>query len=287
MRSGLSNLNSPHYYYGRSVTRFCAHLIASQLGFFRRRGLDEEAKEALRGIRGSKLGQTALVIGGGPSASKLNNAKIAEYVDEIFVINTYPLTSRSLEIIPDYICLSDPNSFVVSEGKKLEIQNLVWDYISKSKATVIAPFFYRNFNFPESSNKFFFDDREFFTFNRNISPLRPRSYNSMTFLKALAFAVFLGYSKIYIIGLDNTEFLGYEGDEANRLYLNYDKFFGEQSIQLLSNERINLDFFPNGLSGRLMSYSHVFGDLRLFEGKNIINLDPDSLIVNFKKEKWD
>jgi hypothetical protein len=106
----------------------------------------------------------------------------------------------------------------------------------------------------------------------------------MTVLKALAFAVHLGYSKIYIIGLDNTEFIGYEGNKKNQIFLNYRKYFGKIKINLLASEKLNLDFFPDGLAGRFQSYAHLYGDLNKFKNKNIINLDSESLITNFIKK---
>lgn len=286
MNKGLGSISSPHYYYGRSIIRFVSHLIATQIGIFKRRGLTLKAKRDLKMIQNSKIDKTCLVIGGGPSINRLKWEKIKHLVDDVIVTNNFHLTKLSSRITPDYICLSDPNSFLASEGKRYQIRKQLWEFVQESGATVISPYFYRKYKFPKSTSKIFFDDREFFTFNKNISPLKPRAYSSMTFLKALAVAVFMGYRKIYIIGLDNTEFIGYEGNINNELFLNYRKFYGEQEIEILSENRLNLDFFPDGLAGRFQSYSHLFGDLSLFQCFNIVNLDTESLITNFKKENF-
>ncbi len=280
----LGSISSPHYYYGRSVTRFLAHLTLTQMGFFKRRGLSKELKQELKGIRNSKTGKSALVIGGGPSLTDFCWDQVKDLVHEVIVVNNFHLSGLSNQIKPDYICLSDPNSFLPASGDRAQIFNSLWEFVSSSGATVIAPHFYRNFKFPEKTKAYFFDDREFFTLRKSISPLRPRSYSSMTFLKALAFCIFLGYKTIYIIGLDNSEFLSYEGDESNQLFINYKKFYGGRELNLIQEDKLKIDFFPDGLAGRLQSYAHLFGDLALFEDYNIVNLDRNSLITNFKKE---
>jgi hypothetical protein len=153
MKRAWQKLASPHYYYGRSIIRFTLHLIATQAGFFRRRGLDRTSKLELKRLKNSKVGKNALIIGGGPSIEKLNWAKVRNKIDEIFVTHIFHLTTTSELITPNFICLSDPNSFVSCSGKKLKIQKRLWNYINSTGAVVLVPFFYRHFNFPSNTKK--------------------------------------------------------------------------------------------------------------------------------------
>ena len=93
----------------------------------------------------------------------------------------------------------------------------------------------------------------------------------------------MNYDKIYIIGFDNTEFLGYEGDAENRIWLNFGKFYGDDFGEQLTHGKTLLGGYPQGLAGRFQSYALAFGDLELFRSDSVFNLDPNSLITTFTK----
>ena len=96
----------------------------------------------------------------------------------------------------------------------------------------------------------------------------------------------MGYDLIYILGLDNTEFLSYRSNTSNEIYLDLEDFYGQNSVGKSYEGKIykTLAGFPDGLAGRLQSYALAYGDLKLFNKFKIINLDPDSLVTNFKKD---
>jgi hypothetical protein len=97
----------------------------------------------------------------------------------------------------------------------------------------------------------------------------------------------MGYDTIFILGLDNTEFFSYRSNESNEIFLDLENFYGQNSYgKSFEGKSIkSLSGFPDGLAGRLQSYALAYGDLRLFDKFKIINLDPNSLITNFSKDK--
>jgi hypothetical protein len=230
----------------------------------------------------TKNGKTVLILGNGPSASKIDHQAIQNNFDNLIVVNNYLDFSFADEVIPDFFCISDPNSFN-DESSQL------YKYLKQNDITVIASHFYRKSNFLFGMKTIFFDDRELhIPFWNNISPLWPRSYCSYTFYKALSIAIHLGYERIFILGLDNTEFKSYIGTSDNELHLDLDSFYGtkiEKKIDHTPKLR-SLHGFPDGLSGRLQSYALAFGDLKKFKSSRIINLDQGSLILDFEKSDY-
>lgn len=130
----------------------------------------------------------------------------------------------------------------------------------------------------------FCDAEDSWVFSRNISPLYPRSYVSMTAYKALAIALFLGYEKVYICGFDNTYIRNFHVDEANRVY-RLDEHF--DSVAYPNGKR--RDYWPANTFGAgavaelLVQYARLFKDLHRFPADRVINLDANSLVDAFAK----
>jgi hypothetical protein len=149
---------------------------------------------------------------------------------------------------------------------------------------LIAPHTAHQSEFFSTCNKIYFDDRELTFFNGNIYPDAPRAYASNTFYKLLAMACYFGYEEIYIIGLENTNFKNYVGNVNNQIV-----DLGEETAKRNTSkvsaliEATEIEF-TSGMAGRMQSYSHLFGDLGLFEDHRIINLSEKSLVDVFEKK---
>ena len=237
-------------------------------------------------LKNSKAGKTALILGNGPSLDKLNPKKISKEVDDIFVVNNFYKLQIASGIRPTYYVLSDPTSFFSVGQMSMDNKELV-DYLESIGCNLILPHHVSE-NFLPMNTKIYFDDRDNFLFNRNIDPTKPRGYISVTLYKAIAMACYLGYSRIYILGLDNTEFYGYEGAADNRLMFNSTSY--AQSNPAKERDREKLVAAYNGLTyeysiaGRMQAYAYLFGDLELFPKTIIRMLDQYSLIDTFVKE---
>ena len=234
-------------------------------------------------MRGSKSTKTALVLGAGPSADLLVTSKIPEFVDDIFVINGFNSLTLAGEITPSYYGLSDPAHFGLLENRQLDERNEILDYVKKCGATLILPHTAFGSEVFDRHEKLFFDDRELTFFNNSTSPIRPRGYGSTTIYKMLAAACYFGYETIYILGVDNTNFLNYEGRIDNKLV-----DLGQNTANRKTHVKSSLiqDYeleFTSGIAGRMQSYAHLFGDLLKFPSSQIMNLHKKSLVDAFPK----
>jgi hypothetical protein len=195
---------SPHYYYGRSVMRLA---LMNFLNFVfnyclvtppRRNNLS-----ALRSMKDSCLGKRALVLGNGPSIDLLRHENIEGYVDGIFAVNHFYRSNAASLVVPNYYVLSDPKSF---EDTEISMGSAFIRYLQENRVQLFVPYKVKNQTFEQSAiPTASYDDRQRFLFNRNSSPVKPRNFASVTLYKAINIALYLGYSEIYVLGLDNTE----------------------------------------------------------------------------------
>jgi hypothetical protein len=102
--------------------------------------------------------------------------------------------------------------------------------------------------------------------------------------KALAIAVYLGYSRIYLCGLDNSYVKTFFVDADNRIYRKDEHF--DSDIYQIDGQRdycLADRYGVGGVSALLMDYALHFSQLHRFPADRIVNLDPDSLIDAFPK----
>ena len=170
---------------------------------------------ALRRLKGSKKGKMALLMGNGPSSSMINWEEVCKFDEdiEIATVNFFELPDKSLlDKVKIFVC-SDPNTLASDEYQSRpelarERRSLAEKLDALGDAYIFVPRFYylglrENTVLRTVSSKVIaFSDYESRLFG-GISPLAPRSYCSMTLLKALSILGFLGYSKILLIGADN------------------------------------------------------------------------------------
>jgi hypothetical protein len=230
-------------------------------------------------LKDSKKGKTALVLGNGPSIDYLKTDILKNYVDDIYCVNEFYDLRIASEIKCNNYVLSDPLSFATPD---FSLPESLLDFLRKNDAELFLPHWSASafYDLTKENSIYYFDDRERFWLNRKISPVKPRNYASVTLYKALSIACYRGYSTIYVLGLDNTEFLSYVGTHENITFHNSESYGGQSSVK----EAVSMkDVFHSGMAGRMQSYAHLFGDLNKFKEFNIINLDQSSLTDTFPK----
>lgn len=278
-------VSSPHYYFGDSVIRLAAHNFASLVISLREKPINKSIFFSTLKVKDSKKGKTALVLGNGPSLAKLNSSNVNGLVDDIFVVNDFYKTEASKNIRPTFYVLSDPISFNNKQESDVLRDSPLEGYLRANKCALILP--HKAYRLIKSTNRqlLFFNDLERRFIRKNIDPLKPRSYCSVTLYKALAMAVHMGYDKIFILGLDNTEFNSYASDINNSIWIkgvHYSEYQEQYSKEM---QAFKLDVLVSGISGRMTSYGRLFSDLNMFPKHNIWNLDKDSLIDAFMKKE--
>ena len=248
--------------------------------FFKDRRDAKFFKEETRALKNSKGNLEALVLGNGPSLAKLNSNSVSSGNPDIWVVNDFYKVKQAIDLKVTHYVLSDPAYF---SGLPIEINDRlkpIIDYVKVKNATLILPHWAKDFLFKKivSTQVLYFDDRSLSAWSKNTTPIKPRGYISLTLYKALGFALYLGYKKINILGMDNSEFVNYHSDEENRLLLNSNHAYqNERDTYDISNE------YLDGMASAFSSLAHNFGDLMRFKGP-IVNLDGQSLTTRFPKE---
>ena len=239
------------------------------------------SKKVTKKRKNKYCGKTALVIAGGPSANNLDvevviSAQRNNELD-VFAMNWFTHTPLANQLTPDFYVLSDPINRVNREGTfKSRNSNQIWDVLSTWKETkLIVPHYWRaDLKYMNKEVVMYIDDRELIGFTRSILPTKPRGYSSLTALKTLAAAIYMGYREIYVIGLDGTAF--------KSLYVTKENLVYEGNNNLADSDEtpgvLRSDGWPNGVSDMLYAHSHEFLDIkRCFHDKRIINLNLDSM----------
>jgi len=237
-------------------------------------------KAQTRALRNTQIRSRALVLGNGPSLAKLNSHKVSLDGPDIWVVNDFYKVRQAADLKVSHYVLSDPAYF---SGLPLEINarlKPVLDYVKIKEATLILPHWAKDLFYKQttSGKVYYFDDRSLAAWSKNTTPVKPRGYIGLTLYKALGFALYLGYERIYILGMDNSEFLNYRSDPDNRLlHYNSHAYQNPDLAYDMSNH------YLDGMASALTSLSHNFGDLVKFKG-SIANLDGQSLTTRFPKE---
>lgn len=237
----------------------------------------------LKSLENSKNGQVALLIGHGPSLLKISIDEINRDNPDIWVINDFYNMELADQIQATHYVLSDRWS--LSKDPTLVTQRFLplINYIKKNNICLFLPHWAQNMNEVSSLSEekiYFFDDRELSAWSNNISPLRPRGYTSATLYKALSCAIYLGYERIYILGMDNSEFLNLSSAENNALtFTSRTPIPGRGSREIVD---VLFDQYHDGPAGEFTEYAHMFGDIAKFKGP-IFNLDEESLTTAFQK----
>jgi len=216
----------------------------------------------------------ALIIGNGPSQGFLKPKELNDFIKNgghTFCLNNFYKDKILSKHVPTWYFLSDPGHFNNSY-----LKHLIKYFKMNPSIKIVLP--YKKVRFLENlglkNQLYCFSDTEI-SFFKNINPLFPRGYVSMTLYKALAWALYLGYNSTGVIGMDNTYIKEFFSDENNKLFL-------------LHNNKIKgnivLQKYPNlNVSKFLFDLFTSFYHLEYFPNKNIFNLDKFSLTDRFKK----
>jgi hypothetical protein len=222
------------------------------------------------GIKNSKIKKKALIFGNGPSNGYITSHEIKKFQNEgneTICINKVNLSSHT----PNWMVFSDPFTFKNNLWSKKII-----NFLKKNPSVkiVIPTSLINDLIKLKIKNKFYlFIDIEL-RCSKNINPLFPRGYSSMTLYKALAIALFFGYKKIGIIGMDNTYPRQIYNDKNNKIITHETSISTKEHLVYHRGDTV---------ATTLDLYIRNFMDLLYFPKKNIFNLDLYSLTDRFKK----
>lgn len=231
---------------------------------------------SLFSIKQKNIKDYAIILGNGPSLNSLNTKKfkqISSFFD-IFVVNNFLENKIFNKVIPNFFVISDPDIFRKDSVLSKKKENRIISYLkNNSNINIFVPVLMcKKFISIFGLKRIFgFIDAEARGLSSNVLPIFPRGYISSTVLKAICIANWIGYTKIFILGVDNT----YPRD----LFL--DK---KNNILNLENHSKSKDYifdmstYYHCPSQAMFDYYKIFKDFKKINKKNnIYNLDQYSL----------
>ncbi len=217
-----------------------------------------------------------IVIGNGPSQGYLDTTRLNLFTEkggETICVNFWDQNEKLSAHVPTWLVLSDPKTLKSGERSASLVAYLLAHPTIK---ILVPPDLIRPLCDVRLSNKIYILIDVELPFLGGINPFLPRSYVSMTLYKALAWALYLGYSQIGVIGMDNTYPRNIFCDNSNRI-LNLECHAGTEDYVIDYTS-----LYPS-IECVLESILILFRDLRLFPPHRIVNMDPYSLTDRFPK----
>ena len=235
-------------------------------------------------LRNSATEKSCFVFGNGPSLSTLDPDRIAHHQKrgmDVFCVNNYIFGNFSKTVKPDYYLATDPGYYGL-RGPGVDMPEETYQRIPELISTLntggvgcFVPIHFRRTNLLKKS--WYFNDSENL-FSRNISPLRPRGYLSLSTMKALSMASWLGYKKIYICGMDHDYHLHLTVDPENQLSYVNRHFYNQKGKVTPLNE------YTGGISDHFWQSHLTFKNYYLFDRSKIINLAVKGFVDAFSRK---
>jgi hypothetical protein len=232
-------------------------------------------------LRNTARHKCALVLGNGPSLGSLSAERLREFVatgGDIFAVNLWNENEALRTVAPTYLTISDP--WTLQPNTTDETMIRLKQYLIDNPATKILCPIRRHKDISGSfgANRVMaFCDSDLRYWWASVNPLLPRGYISMTLYKSLAVARWLGYRKIFVLGMDNTYPRNIYCDRDNRI-LNLEVHAGREDYAA------DMADLYGSIGDMLHELAFLFYDAKKFAaGDRIVNLDPYSLTDAFPK----
>lgn len=228
-------------------------------------------------LRGTANGQRALVIGNGPSQGYLSLEQLDAFKTsggETFCINYWPQNDRLSKHVPSWMIFSDPKTFNKDSANAQVLIQYIRDNPSIKLSVPVS--IMQTLSSLDLPNEIYcFMDTELSVW-KNINPIFPRGYKSMTLYKALAWAVHMSFADIGVIGMDNTYPRNLYNDPNNHIcsietHAGVDDYLIDQSLMY------------ECVAARIDGLVTLFSHLDYFPKNIVFNLDQFSLIDSFEK----
>lgn len=235
-------------------------------------------------LKNIKKNKNLLILGGGPSLQKLINKK--KYVlkkNTDLMALSYFKRYGNIKLKPTYILSADPSflgggkinsKFINKKNKK------ILNYLKKNNVKLFLPMEKSSYLKRHKLDINYFIARSSIFFLKNTNPIMSLSVANMSFFNALSIGLFMGYKKIYFLGLDNTYPRDVWVNKNNKLF-NIERFANHYYLADQSKRY-------KSISDMYSEISTIFYSLNLYKKykDKIFNLDDYSLTNTFKKKNF-
>jgi len=231
----------------------------------------------LKGLESKFRGATLLIVANGPSSRKLNPETIEDFRRK----GGYLMTMNWAHLNPS-VKSSRPDFWISADRRPSEDSRKGRDlqrWLGKRSGTLVFV--------PEIRAGLFamlFPKHQVVAFCRlairhlrpnywGEKPIYPKSFLSQTGLHAIQIGVWLGFSRIFVIGFDNSFFKEVQVNSQNQL----------RNLVSHAGEATREETAGGNLASFLASQAILFDDYLKFSEYEIMNLDLDSFTDAFKK----
>lgn len=227
-------------------------------------------------IKKIKNKKYCIIFGNGPSLDslKIKELKKISLFFDIFVVNNFIQNKIFQKVIPNFFVSSDPIVFTKNKTWSKRAENRLASYIkNNSNINIFVPVLqYNRFASIFIDNRIFgFIDSEARVLSDNTLPIFPRGYVSSTTMKAICIANWLGYKKIFLLGVDNTYVRNFFLNKKNDILT-------LESYSKMQDHICDQSAYYPCLSKAILDQYELFKDYKKINKKNnIYNLDQYSL----------
>ena len=231
----------------------------------------------MKGLESKFCGATLLIVANGPSSKKLNPETIEEFRSKggyLMTMNWAHLNPSVKSIRPDFWISADRRPFEDSRKGRdfqrwLGIRSGTLVFVPEIRAGLFAMLF------PKHQVAAFcrLAIRHLRPNYWGEKPIYPKSFLSQTGLHAIQIGVWLGFSRIFVIGFDNSFFKEVRVNRQNQL----------RNLVSHAGETTREESGGGNLASFLASQAILFDDYLKFSEYEIMNLDLDSFTDAFKK----
>lgn len=237
----------------------------------------------IKKLKNSKAGKKVFVLGNGNSINKLDFKKIRKFLNnnyELIVMNNFFVSPKSRSLNPNFWLTTDERIANISKNRfpkkqfynKFKHTKISHKIIRKKKCTILIPHNIKNHNF---SNKVIYFNGDINIKSKNYTDVtKARNLFYLTGITAISLALFLGYDKIYICGLDNDVWKTSNTDHTNKIHYNSSYYYEKE-------EKFSTETYIDAF---LDIWNKIFKSYKLLSSKKIINLDSQSLMNYFSKK---
>lgn len=239
-------------------------------------------------------GRDVLVLANGPSVKEVDLDKVLASVDDVVCMNWFGLQEEKFkQVKPNYYCLVDAIFFgdaeVYSE-KRDELfrvfSSIDWDITFICPCGMTLPIENPHFNYVWVNNNVFYGERLIklaqFLYKRNLASLGMETVA----LCPLSYFISTKARRIYLLGIDMSEFKGYVINEKNEIYLETKHFYGTSRMRADGVGGFNKgEFYKLFASYQKMFEQFYYAQkYAQAQGVEVRNLSLESFVDVFEKD---
>jgi hypothetical protein len=274
------NQNYPgntRFHDAKSKVRCLLSFLSSTL---RTTKIERERLKSSKRQKNRFLGKQVLVLGNGPSISKLDLQRVDNFKKRggmIAVMNDFPLSSLAKEINPNLYFVGDPEYWKEDDSiTSKDLKNNIWIALSSLKDVIIFQPNNTETLIP-SKETIFFDHRSVAGLLRTSNPTKPWGLPASIAMIAIANCKYLGFSQIYFAGLDSTMYSNFFVNHINELGFDSTRnYFDSEMSSLKQSVFFSKDWPVRNLADVHYAQAVFLSELKKLCHDNCINVGSDN-----------